>query len=186
MRMNRESIRQTLDSHWRTADAISERDFSITAVDAAFSTTRSRTDDAKSVIPWFCGGFNGEHLPRRRSARLDRKVDVVYGRKFGMALTMDVFTPKANANGAAIVWVVSGGWFSSHEAINPGFIARAAQARLHGLRRRPRQPAEVHDSRDRQGHEPGRALHPVSCEGLSHRPGPDRDHRRARPAGTCR
>ena len=32
---------------------------------------------------------------------------------------MDVFTPKANANGAAIVWVVSGGWFSGHEAINP-------------------------------------------------------------------
>ena len=42
----------------------------------------------------------------------DRKVDIVYGRKFGMALTMDVFTPKANANGAAVVWVVSGGWFS--------------------------------------------------------------------------
>ena len=47
---------------------------------------------------------------------------MVYGRKHGMALTMDVFTPKANANGAAIVWVVSGGWFSAHEAINPGFI----------------------------------------------------------------
>ena len=47
---------------------------------------------------------------------------MVYGRKFGMALTMDVFTPKANANGAAVVWVVSGGWFSSHEWINPGFI----------------------------------------------------------------
>jgi len=35
---------------------------------------------------------------------------------------MDIFTPKANANGAAIVWVVSGGWFSNHDAINPGFI----------------------------------------------------------------
>src|SRR5271168_3141483 len=53
----------------------------------------------------------------------DRKVDVVYGRKFGTALTMDVFTPKANANGAAVVWVVSGGWFSAHEGINAGFIA---------------------------------------------------------------
>jgi acetyl esterase/lipase len=53
----------------------------------------------------------------------DQKVDVVYGRKFGTALTMDVFTPKSNANGAAIVWVVSGGWFSAHESINPGFIA---------------------------------------------------------------
>lgn len=52
----------------------------------------------------------------------DRKTDVVYGRKYGMALTMDVFTPKANANGAAIVWIVSGGWFSAHEAINPAAI----------------------------------------------------------------
>src|SRR3954454_502194 len=51
-----------------------------------------------------------------------RKEDVIYGRKFGTALTMDVFTPKENANGAAIVWVVSGGWFSSHDAINPRFI----------------------------------------------------------------
>ena len=49
----------------------------------------------------------------------DRKTDVVYGRKHGMALTMDVFTPKANANGAAVVWIVSGGWFSAHEAISP-------------------------------------------------------------------
>jgi acetyl esterase/lipase len=54
-------------------------------------------------------------------AFFDQKVDVVYGRKFGTALTMDVFTPKANANGAAIVWVVSGGWFSAHEVINAGF-----------------------------------------------------------------
>ena len=56
------------------------------------------------------------------SPDFDRKTDVVYGRKYGMALTMDVFTPKENANGAAIVWVVSGGWFSAHEAINPQFI----------------------------------------------------------------
>lgn len=52
----------------------------------------------------------------------DRKTDVVYGRKHGMALTMDVFTPKENASGAAIVWIVSGGWFSSHQAINPQWI----------------------------------------------------------------
>jgi acetyl esterase/lipase len=55
-------------------------------------------------------------------AAFDRKVDVVYGRKYGTALTMDVFTPKTGANGAAIVWVVSGGWFSAHEAINPAVI----------------------------------------------------------------
>ncbi len=48
--------------------------------------------------------------------------DVVYGRKFGTALTLDVFTPKENAHGAAIVWCVSGGWYSSHEAVNTGSI----------------------------------------------------------------
>jgi acetyl esterase/lipase len=52
----------------------------------------------------------------------DRKEDVIYGRKFGTALTMDVFTPKTNANGAAVIWVVSGGWFSAHEGINTGFL----------------------------------------------------------------
>src|SRR6266446_6502332 len=33
-------------------------------------------------------------------------------------LTMDVFVPKQNANGVGIVHVVSGGWFSSHDAVN--------------------------------------------------------------------
>ncbi|MDB5347329.1 MAG: axeA [Schlesneria sp.] len=51
-----------------------------------------------------------------------RTEDVIYGRKFGTALTLDVFTPKQNANGAAIVWVVSGGWYSGHDAVNAGAI----------------------------------------------------------------
>ncbi len=37
--------------------------------------------------------------------------DVVYGHKEGMALTFDVFQP-ADANGAAILYMVSGGWVS--------------------------------------------------------------------------
>jgi acetyl esterase/lipase len=47
----------------------------------------------------------------------DRKEDVIYGRKFGMALTMDILTPKTGAKGIGIIWVVSGGWFSSHDHI---------------------------------------------------------------------
>ena len=43
-----------------------------------------------------------------------RTADVVYGRKAGMALTLDVFEP-ARKNGAAIVFIVSGGWLSSHD-----------------------------------------------------------------------
>lgn len=52
-----------------------------------------------------------------------RTQDVVYGRKDGMALTLDVIAPKENANGAAIVWVISGGWFSNHDNINPAVAA---------------------------------------------------------------
>lgn len=49
--------------------------------------------------------------------------DVVYGRKDGMALTFDVLTPKSKSNGAAVVWAISGGWFSSHNAIHPAFVS---------------------------------------------------------------
>ena len=38
--------------------------------------------------------------------------DVVYGHKDGLAMTYDVFTPKEAANGAAVVFMVSGGWYS--------------------------------------------------------------------------
>jgi acetyl esterase/lipase len=59
---------------------------------------------------------------------LARTEDVIYARKYGTALTMDVFKPTAGANGAGVIFVVSGGWFSAHEAINPevmrGFVGR--------------------------------------------------------------
>ncbi|HUY33703.1 MAG TPA: sulfatase-like hydrolase/transferase [Pirellulales bacterium] len=50
----------------------------------------------------------------------DRTEDVIYGRKHGMALTLDVFKPRAKANGAGVVFVVSGGWFSGHDRIPTG------------------------------------------------------------------
>jgi acetyl esterase/lipase len=48
---------------------------------------------------------------------------VIYNHKEGVALTMDVFTPTGKANGAAVIHVVSGGWFSAHQGINPGLAA---------------------------------------------------------------
>jgi acetyl esterase/lipase len=50
-----------------------------------------------------------------------RQNDIIYGRKHGMALTMDAFVPKAKANGGAVVWVQSGGWHSTREHINVEF-----------------------------------------------------------------
>jgi acetyl esterase/lipase len=57
-----------------------------------------------------------------QAPKFDRKEDVIYGRKWGTALTLDVFSPKENANGAGVVFCVSGGWFSSHDNINVGFL----------------------------------------------------------------
>lgn len=49
----------------------------------------------------------------KAAAEIDIIGDVVYGHKDGMALTFDVLKPKANANGAAVIFMVSGGWVST-------------------------------------------------------------------------
>ncbi len=68
-----------------------------------------------------------------------RTEDVIYGRKFGLAMTMDVFAPKdkEKANGKGIIWCVSGGWNSSKpggvgaglEFVNRGYTVFAV---VHG------------------------------------------------------
>jgi acetyl esterase/lipase len=52
----------------------------------------------------------------------NRQQDVIYGHKFGTALTMDVFKPKKDLKGIGVVMVVSGGFFSSRESIFPAFV----------------------------------------------------------------
>src|SRR5262245_514156 len=50
--------------------------------------------------------------PCRAVAQENTRIrDVVYGRKFGMALTMDVWKP-AKQNGAGVIFLVSGGFQS--------------------------------------------------------------------------
>lgn len=63
------------------------------------------------------------NLCAAQDAGFTRTEDVIYGRKFGVALTMDVFAPKANSNGLGLIFCVSGGWVSSHEGVNAGFAA---------------------------------------------------------------
>jgi acetyl esterase/lipase len=58
----------------------------------------------------------------RAEESFTRQQDIIYGRKFGTALTMDVFTPNESANGAAIVLAISGGWVSNHDTIQPLFV----------------------------------------------------------------
>jgi len=69
--------------------------------------TTAKSDSAQAAAP--------------EQQKVTRTEDVIYGRKFGTALTMDVFKPE-KPNGAAVIFAVSGGWFSAHEAINTGFI----------------------------------------------------------------
>lgn len=52
-----------------------------------------------------------------------RTEDVVYGRKDGMALTMDVFQPE-KPNGIGVILLVSGGWNSKHDKIDTEWIER--------------------------------------------------------------
>ena len=52
-----------------------------------------------------------------KGADYERTKDVIYGRKHGVALTMDVITP-AKQNNRGVIFAVSGGWFSSHDNID--------------------------------------------------------------------
>jgi acetyl esterase/lipase len=61
-------------------------------------------------------------IPLLQAADSDfsRQEDVIYGHKSGMALAMDVFQPN-HTNGLGIIFIVSGGWFSSKEMVQPSF-----------------------------------------------------------------
>lgn len=48
----------------------------------------------------------------------ERIQDLIYHKQGGTAFTLDVFKP-AKPTGAAVVWLVSGGWVSAHDQINP-------------------------------------------------------------------
>lgn len=41
------------------------------------------------------------------------KPDIVYGHKDGLAMTFDVFQPKTDSNGTGVLFMVSGGWYST-------------------------------------------------------------------------
>jgi acetyl esterase/lipase len=48
--------------------------------------------------------------------------DIVYGRKDGLARTLDIFTPRAGGNQRGLLFCVSAGWFSAHQSINSQFF----------------------------------------------------------------
>jgi acetyl esterase/lipase len=66
------------------------------------------------VLCLFAGLTGGRGL----AAEFQRTEDVVYGRKFGTALTLDVFHPR-ETNGCGLLLLVSFGYNSSHDQISP-------------------------------------------------------------------
>ncbi|MEW6302905.1 MAG: alpha/beta hydrolase [Verrucomicrobiota bacterium] len=68
----------------------------------------------------------GAPPPAKLPSDVTRTEDIIYGRKFGTALTMDIFQP-AKPNGYGIVFAVSGGWFSAKEAMRIDLIAPMAE-----------------------------------------------------------
>jgi dipeptidyl aminopeptidase/acylaminoacyl peptidase len=65
-------------------------------------------------------------------AKITRQSDVIYGRKSGMALTMEVFTAAAR-NGIGVVWVVSSSGRSSRDqTLQDSFERRIAPLLEHG------------------------------------------------------
>ena len=61
-----------------------------------------------------------------------RQMDIIYHKQDGYALTMEKVSPKKEgANGAAIILVMSGGWFSNHDSTKPHDVAELPNALGH-------------------------------------------------------
>lgn len=76
----------------------------------------------QSLLIASCLAFQFANPAVKADDKVDIRPDVVYGHKDGMALTFDVFTPKQNAKGIGLLFMVSGGWYSGwtppEQAIN--------------------------------------------------------------------
>lgn len=68
---------------------------------------------ARRLVPFLIAGAIALPAPAL-SQDLEVIPDVVYGHKDGMALTFDVLKPRAGANGAGVLHMVSGGWYSRY------------------------------------------------------------------------
>jgi dipeptidyl aminopeptidase/acylaminoacyl peptidase len=66
-------------------------------------------------------------LGQARAEENARVRDVIYGHKFGMALTLDVVKP-AKPNGAGVIFMVSGGFVSDLSKVEAGFFGPARYA----------------------------------------------------------
>lgn len=67
----------------------------------------------KHAAQWICLIVAlGLTTPAQSADDVKIQPDVVYGHKHGLALTFDVFHPAGESNGAGVLFMVSGGWYS--------------------------------------------------------------------------
>src|SRR5262245_61821251 len=59
-------------------------------------------------------GLFASRVDAQTVAKFTRQSDVIYGRKFGLVLTLEMFTPTTR-NGLGVVWVVSSNGVSSQQ-----------------------------------------------------------------------
>ena len=132
---------------------------------------------------------------------IDVRPDQVYGHKYGLALTYDVYTPRNN-NGAAVLFINSGGyasglmrqcekgpdsawtflpidpvgkWDLPRLILEQYSFERLLDAGFTVFDIRHGLVAEIHDRRDLRGLQPGREIYQVPRRGIRDRPGKDRD-----------
>jgi len=65
----------------------------------------------------FVAGFLTSPVVRAEDAPVASRKELIYARKFGTALTLDVIQPP-KPNGYGVVYMVSGGYFSGHDGID--------------------------------------------------------------------
>jgi acetyl esterase/lipase len=75
--------------------------------------TVKRVGSLACIVACLVGLF-GNRANAQTLAKIARQSDVIYGRKNGVALTMEVFMP-ASRNGLGVIWIVSSNGISSRE-----------------------------------------------------------------------
>ena len=93
---------------------------------------KTRTQTTSLIVLLLIAALGDAATAQIGGAKATRQSDVIYGRKFGVALTMEVFTPVAR-NGLGVVWVVSSSGRSNREqTLQDSFQRRIAPLLEHG------------------------------------------------------
>jgi acetyl esterase/lipase len=92
----------------------------------------THTATPRCLVPLLIAALGSAAGAQAAAPEPTRQSDVIYGRKFGTALTLEVFTP-ATRNGLGALWVVSSSGRSSREqTLQDSFERRIAPLLAHG------------------------------------------------------